>query len=64
MYVNGEQVPLPREITLYEFLEKEGYDPRKVAVGKGGRVIPRKSYATEILAEDDKLEIVWFVGGG
>jgi len=64
MYANGEPITLPGEISLGEFLEKEGYDPQVVAVEKNGRIIPRKSFATEMLAEDDKLEIVRFVGGG
>jgi sulfur carrier protein len=64
MYANGEPITLPGEISLSEFLEKEGYDPQAVAVEKNGRIIPRKSFATEMLAEDDKLEIVRFVGGG
>ena len=64
MRVNGRTVALPAEISLGEFLEKEGYDPPKVAVERNGRIVPKKAFAAEILAEDDNLEIVSFVGGG
>ena len=64
MRVNGKQIPLQNKISLSEFLTKEGYDLQRVAVEKNGNIVPRKNYDTEILYEDDKLEIVHFVGGG
>lgn len=64
MYVNGNQIVLQNEITLKEFLKKEGYDPLKVAVEKNGCIVPGKSYETEPLTDEDRLEIVTFVGGG
>jgi len=64
MYANGKQIPLQDNISLYEFLKKEGYDLLRVAVEKNGNIVPRKSYETEILNDSDKLEIVHFVGGG
>ena len=64
MYVNGTQIVLGESITLQEFLLKEGYNVNRVAVEKNGDIIPRKSFETEMLCNDDKLEIVNFVGGG
>jgi len=64
MYVNGQQKIVQKEISISEFLEKEGYDIHKVAVEKNGRIIPKKLFETEILSDNDRIEIVSFVGGG
>jgi len=64
MFVNGRQITIQKEISVNEFLKREGYDIQKVVVEKNGRVIPRKSFDTEMLSDSDRLEIVHFVGGG
>ena len=64
MYVNGKPITLQNEISINEFLKREGYDVQKVAVEKNGGIVPKKSFETEMLYENDKLEIVSFVGGG
>ena len=64
MRVNGEQIALQNEVPLFEFLVKQGYDTEKVAVEKNGNIVPKKSFETEMLSDNDKLEIVCFVGGG
>jgi len=64
MYVNGQQITIQNEISINEFLKKEGYDTQKVAVEKNGDIIPRKFFKTEMISDKDKLEIVCFVGGG
>ena len=64
MYVNGRQIIIQNEISINEFLVKEGYDTQKVAVEKNGSIVPKKSFETEMLSDNDKLEIVAFVGGG
>lgn len=64
MKVNGEVQVLARQITLTEFLREQGYAPEKVAVELNGEIIPRREYASKILTDADKLEIVCFVGGG
>ena len=64
MKVNGEQIILSKKIPLAEFLQQEGYAPEKIAVELNGEIIPRSRYASVILMDADKLEIVSFVGGG
>jgi len=64
MQVNGEQKHLQRSISLGEFLLNEGYDLQKTAVEKNGNIIPKKAYQEEMVCDNDKLEIVHFVGGG
>ena len=64
MKVNGEQIILKEKISLAEFLQREGYATDKIAVELNGEIIPRSRYASVILTDADKLEIVSFVGGG
>ena len=64
MKVNGEQIILSEKILLAEFLQREGYSFDKIAVELNGEIVPRSRYASVILTDADKLEIVSFVGGG
>lgn len=64
MKVNGISIPLKGEISLLYFLQKNGYDPRKVAVEVSGKIIPKATYADIQLVDLDTVEIVHFVGGG
>ena len=64
MYVNGQQIVIQNEMPLNEFLKKQGYDVQKVAIEKNGIIVPKKSFETETLTDNDKIEVVSFVGGG
>ncbi|MCL1905239.1 MAG: sulfur carrier protein ThiS, partial [Methanomassiliicoccaceae archaeon] len=64
MHVNGHPVPIHNGMRLSEFLIEKGYDELRVAVEKNGEIVRRKDFGTEILSDDDRLEIVCFVGGG
>ena len=64
MKVNGEAKKLLEKIPLSEFLQREGYAQEKIAVELNDEIIPRSRYASVILTDADKLEIVSFVGGG
>ena len=64
MRVDGKQISLKNKISLSEFLTIEEYDLQRIAVEKNGNIVPKKNYDTEILCNNDKLEIVHFVGGG
>jgi sulfur carrier protein len=61
--VNGEEVSTDR-VVLMDFLLKNGYDPRKIAVEINGEILPKSQYSTKELSPDDAVEIVGFVGGG
>ena len=62
--VNGEDRQLEKEITLQDFLEREGYQTGRIAVEKDGGIVPKSRYAETLLHSGDVLEIVSFVGGG
>ena len=64
MKVNGQEVTLKDEITLFDYLEQNNYSTTKIAVERNGDIVPKNMYNQVILTEADRLEIVSFVGGG
>lgn len=64
LIVNGIEVPYPGPCTVLEFLEQLGHRPGRTAVEKNGEIIPRAELGAVQVRDNDKLEIVSFVGGG
>lgn len=64
MIINGKPVALPAAISLSELLEQRGFKANLVAVELNGHIVKRSTYASTMLTDVDKLEIVSFVGGG
>jgi thiamine biosynthesis protein ThiS len=64
MTVNGKNITLEEPISLKVYLESMNLNILAIAVGKNGTIVPRSSFADEILSDGDTLEIVNFVGGG
>lgn len=64
MKINGEVKSVEKEISLADFLTKEGYQVSRIAVERNGEIVPKGEYANVILSDADTLEIVSFVGGG
>ena len=62
--VNGTDISLNGVCTLKAFLEREGYVAGRVAVEKNGAIVPKARFGEETVGDDDRLEIVTFVGGG
>jgi len=63
LIINGQ----PRESaapTLSDLLAELGLDPSRVAVEYNHDALPREAFDTTLLNENDRLEIVQFVGGG
>ena len=66
MQVNGEDFPLEKlpQKNLLALLQYLKLSPDRVAVEINSRVIPKEEYATTPLHEEDRVEILHFVGGG
>ncbi len=63
MIVNGESHPLDSK-NLMQFIKSLGLDPRTVAVERNGEIVRRDNWEITELRQEDKLEIIRFVGGG
>lgn len=64
MIVNGTFVLLEKRQSLYDFLSLQNYEITTLAVERNGEFVPKATYKDVLLENEDKLEIVRFVGGG
>jgi thiamine biosynthesis protein ThiS len=64
LIINGEDRQFDSALTIAALLDRLGMKPDRVAVELNRELIPRERWATAQLSDDDKLEIVHFVGGG
>ncbi|MFS8084310.1 MAG: sulfur carrier protein ThiS [Acidobacteriota bacterium] len=62
--VNGEMRSVADESTLNDLVLALSLAPARIAVELNGEVVRRNLWAETVLTEDDRLEIVHFVGGG
>jgi sulfur carrier protein len=62
--VNGEPHDVPAGLSVRQLVERLGLTDGPVAVERNREVVPRAEHATTLLADNDVLEIVHFVGGG
>jgi thiamine biosynthesis protein ThiS len=64
VYVNGEVKELPGPTSLAELITQLDLPAARVAVELNRNVVRRSGWSATMLHEDDRLEIVHFVGGG
>ena len=64
MRVNGKEMTLGNNQSLLQFLVNNQFDVATLAVARNGEIIPKTTYDTVVLCEEDTLEVVRFVGGG
>lgn len=62
--INGAARQLPPSINVAELIELLGYTGKRIALERNGEIVPRSSFATQQLADGDKIEVVVAVGGG
>ena len=61
--INGEELNVAGK-TLAEYLATTNYDPKRIAVERGGVIVPKAQYGETVLKDGDCVEVVSFVGGG
>ncbi len=62
--LNGAGQDLPEGATVLALLETVGLAPGRVAVEVNGRVVRREEFPRVGLRDQDRVEVVHFVGGG
>jgi len=62
--LNGKKVSINSRITIHELLKKFKLNNKKVAIEHNGIIIPKSYYKKKYLKNNDKLEVVHFIGGG
>lgn len=62
--VNGNDLQVEESLTVSVFLERQGYSAVRIAVELNGSILPKSAYSQTVLKENDRMEVVSFVGGG
>lgn len=63
MIINGEKLEF-KELKFMDFIQEKGFKIELIALELNGEIIPKSEFENLILKENDKAEIVSFVGGG
>ena len=64
VYVNGESREVRGNPSLAELITELDLPAARIAVEVNREVVRRGEWANTMLRDDDKIEIVHFVGGG
>lgn len=63
--VNGEKKEVSSSVkTVSQLIAELGIKNRFVAVEHNGQIVAAEQFETTLLSEQDRLEVVTFVGGG
>lgn len=62
--INGQEKEFEASITLKDVIEKLQIKDKVMASAVNMNIIKKENWGTYILSENDKLELLEFVGGG
>jgi thiamine biosynthesis protein ThiS len=62
--INGRKLALKQNFSILDLLKKYNLNRKKVAVELNGKILPQNKYDSKKLKNNDKVEIVQFIGGG
>ena len=64
VYINGESRELSGEVSLAELIEQLDLPAARIAVEVNRDVVRKSDWSSTVLRDEDRVEIVHFVGGG
>ncbi len=64
IFLNGEEKTLSTALTVTQLLEELELTGRRVAVEVNREIVPRGRHAQVRLKDDDRVEVVFAIGGG
>ena len=62
--LNGKKVVIKSNYSILDLLKKYKLSNKKVAIEHNGIIIQKSNYRKKYLKNNDKVEIVHFIGGG
>ena len=62
--LNGKTLFLSKDTSLFKVIKKTKLQPNKIAIELNRKIINKNKMNKIILKNKDKVEIVYFVGGG
>ena len=62
--LNGKKILIKPGTSIFDLLKKYKLNNKKIAIEYNGYILPKVKYNKKYLKDDDKVEIVHFIGGG
>jgi len=62
--LNGKKVVIKSKYSILDLLKKYNLNNKKIAVEHNGIIVPKVFFKKKYLKNNDRLEIVHFIGGG
>jgi len=62
--LNGNLEELENQMTLLDFLQAKGMNPATIIVEYNESIIKQQQWSSVVLEDNDRLEVLKFVGGG
>ena len=62
--LNGKKITIKSNFSIFDLLKKYKLSNKKIAIEYNGSIIQKANYRKKYLKNDDKIEIVHFIGGG
>ena len=62
--LNGKKVKIQRNLSIKDLIKKYRLKENKIAIELNGTILPKDHYKNKKVKNNDKIEIVKFIGGG
>ena len=62
--LNGKKVVIKPNYSIFDLLKKYKLSNKKVAIEHNGIIVQKVFYKKKFLKNNDRLEVVTFIGGG
>ena len=62
--LNGVKTRIKSDTSLFELVKTKQINPDVIVIEHNLNIIPKAEWAETILKENDRVEIICFVGGG
>ena len=62
--LNGKKLVINSKYSILDLLKKYNLANKKIAVEHNGVIVPKVKFKKKYLKNNDRLEIVHFIGGG
>ena len=62
--LNGKKILIKTNFSILDLLKKYNLSNKRVAIEHNGKIISKNNYKKKYLKNNDKVEIVHFIGGG
>ena len=62
--LNGKKLKIHTNLSVKDLLKKYRLNEDKIAIELNGTILPKQQYKKKKIKNNDKIEIVQFIGGG